>query len=330
VPTNWTGTVKLSILSGSESGSLTSYTYDFIDESELSTIVFNSSTEPGTVEIEAEDTTGGSGYTPLASDTETITVAVGPPNKIILNAIPNIILNNGSDSAVITVTTEDEGGNRSGVEEDTIITLTATAVDEPFRNVGKIGDTDTGIPKDLLFGAGESLKITTFTCGDSYEGKITITASAGGLLIGDSVTITVAPVIIRPAENPNIQYGSHYFWWWKIIDEDIIYFDIEILGGEVEIEKVEVSWTPNNNEKLRGLRISNSDGDTLIDGTWTGKLSVAEITQGLFSTYNELHIGVNTLRLRFDTDIEQKNISVKFFTNFQDYQLEFISPDQVV
>jgi len=319
IPTSgFVGTVTLYILSGEDSGT----------ESELST-TFNSSDTPGSVEIKAEDTTGGSGYTPLTPDNEIIAVAAGPPTKIRLDAIPNIILNNGTDSAIITVIAEDSWGNRSGFLENTTITLSATTVDTPFGNVGNIGGAGAGIPKELSFAAGESLKITTFTCDDTYEGEITITASGGGLS-GDSVNITVAPVIIRPAENPNIQYGYHYFWWWKVIDENIIYFDIEILGGNIEIDKIEVSWTPNNNERLSGLRINNSDGDTTIDGTWDGRLSVVEILQSDFGTYNYLVEGISSVRLLFNTDIMQKNISIKFFTNFEDYQLEFLSPDQIV
>jgi len=329
IPTGWTGTVNFTILSGSESGSLTSYTLDFSGESELSTIeipliIFNSSTETGVVEIKAEDNAGV-----LTSDTDTITVAAGPPTKIKLNAVPNIILNNGTDTAVITVITEDSLGNRSGVEVNTTITLTATAVDEPFGNVGNIGDAGTGSSKELSFGAGESLKITTFTCDFTYEGVITITASGDGLS-GDSVNITVAPVIIRPAENPEIHYGYHYFFWWKIIDENIIYFNIEVLGGEIEIDKIQVSWTPNNNERLTGLSISNSDGDTIINGTWSGRLSVVEILKSAFGTYDDLVEGIYTIRLLFNNNIEQKSISIKFFTNFEEYQLDFLSPDQIV
>jgi len=321
IPTSgFVGTVTLYILSGEDSGTLDTTILSFNGESELST-TFNSSDTPGTVEIKAEDTTGGSGYTPLTPDNEIIAVAAGPPTKIRLDAIPDIILNNGIDSAIITVITEDSWGNRSGFLENTTITLSA---DQSAGNIGEAGNS-----KDIYFEAGESLKITTFTCDNTYEGVITITASGGGLS-GDPVNITVAPVIIRPAENPNIQYGYHYFWWWKIIDENIIYFDIEILGGNIEIDKIEVSWTPNNNERLSGLRINNSDGDTTIDGTWDGKLSVVEILQSDFGTYNYLVEGISSVRLLFNTDIMQKNISIKFFTNFEDYQLEFLSPDQIV
>jgi len=323
IQTGWTGTVTLSILSGEDSGTLNPpVELSFTGESILST-TFTSSGTPGSVEIKAEDTTGGPGYTPLTSDTEIITVAAGPPTKIKLNAIPNIILNNGEDNAAITIITEDSWGNRSGFEGNTTITLSA---DQPSGNIGGAGNSEDII----LFEAGESLKITTFTCDNTYEGVITITASGGGLS-GDSVTITVAPVIIRPAENPNIQYGYHYFWWWKVIDENIIYFNIEVLGGDVEINEIDVSWTPNNNERLTGLRISNSDGDIRINGTWSGRPSVVKILKDDdFSTYNDLVVGIYTVRLLFNTDIMQKSISIKFFTNFQDYQLEFLSPDQIV
>ncbi len=331
------GTVTLSILSGHDSGTLeedpTVLTFIGTEFSQSST--FNSSTTPGTVEIEAKAVADGSPALTSDSDIEIITVAARPPTIIKIDAIPDIILNNGTDSAIITVITEDSDGNRSGVEVDTTITLSAitlsASVDPPV-GVGNIGDPGTGNSKELIFEKGESLKITTFTCDDTYEGevKITATVTSGDALSEHSVIITVAPRIIRPAENPNIQYGYHYFWWFKIIDENIIYFDIEILGGIVEINEIDVSWTPNNNEKLRGIRISNIDGDIIIDGTWDGEESVVEVPQSDFSTYNNLDVGINTVRLLFNTDIMQKNISIKFFTNFEDYQLEFLSPDQIV
>ena len=333
VPTSgFIGTVTLSILSGEDSGDLETYILNFNGESELSTI-FNSSADAGMVEIEAEDTTGGPGYTPLTSDTETITVAAGPPDHLDLVAAPDIIVNNGIDSSTLVITIKDFAGNRTGFTEaegDKIISFILSP-DE-----GTVNDAPLTLP------AGESQLITTYVCGNSaFEGDVTITAHCEGITDG-SAMVQVGSIIIRPAEDPNIRYGTWFYW----TDENKVLFDIEVLGGTLEITQIDLAWKePPTSERLQRITIHEKDEPSNIKIRktwywWSGYPLIPiysdlyEITS--FDQNEPLNdtIGIYTVELDYNQDIEYRTIIIRFHGRYEGrdyiYQLEFLSPDQIV
>jgi prepilin-type N-terminal cleavage/methylation domain-containing protein len=330
IPTGWTGTVTLTILSGEDSGTLETTTLDFNGESELSTI-FNSSGEAGMVEIEAEDTTGGPGYTPLTSDTETITVAAGPPDHLDLVAAPDIIVNNGVDSSTLVITIKDSAGNRTGFTENKTISFTLNPEEGTVNNA----------PLTLM--AGESQIVTTYICNNSeFEGYVTITAHCEGITDG-SATVQVAAKIIRPAGDPNIRYGTWTWLWFEFEDKSKILFDIEVLGGTLEITQIDLAWKePPPSEDLRGITIYEEDNPSnrKIRKTWSSwndplipiYPSVYEITG--FSPHEDLDEGIYTVELDYDRNIHDRTVIIRFHCSYDGkeniFQLEFLSPDQIV
>lgn len=332
VPTGWTGTVTLSILSGEDSGALESTVLTFNGESELSTI-FNSSGEAGMVEIKAEDTTGGPGYTPLGSDTETISVAAGPPDHLELMAVPDIILNNGFDSSTLMIDIVDFAGNRTAFTEaegDKIISFTLSP-DE-----GTVNDA----PLTLM--AGESQLITTYVCNNPlFEGDVIITVHCEGITDA-SDTVQVGSRIIRPADDPDIHYGR-YTWWPWITDRTKVLFDIVVMGGTIEITQIDLAWKePPASEYLRRITIYEEDNPSNIKirKTWYSwndpqipiYPSFYEISS--FDQNTDLAEGDYTVELDYDRIINDRTIIIRFHGRYEGrdyiYQLEFLSPDQIV
>jgi len=332
VPTGWTGTVTLSILLGEDSGDLETYILNFNGESELSTI-FNSSGEAGMVEIKAEDTTGGPGYTPLGSDTETISVAAGPPEHLELTAVPDIILNNGFDSSTLMINVVDFAGNRTAFTEaegDKIISFILSP-DE-----GTVNDAPLTLP------VGESQLITTYVCNNSeFEGDVIITAHCDGITDA-SDTVQVGSRIIRPADDPDIHYGR-YTWWPWITDRSKVLFDIVVMGGTIEITQIDLAWKePPISEDLRVITIYEEDNPSNIKirKTWYSYNdplipiypSFYEITS--FDQNTDLVEGDYTVELAYDRIINDRTIIIRFHGRYEGedyiYQLEFLSPDQIV
>ena len=326
VPTSgFVGTVTLSILSGNDSGTLESTTLNFNRESKLS-ITFNSSGTPGTVEIKAEDTTGGAGYTPLTWDNETITVAAGPPDHLVLIAAPDIIINNGVDSSTLTINIEDFAGNRTGFTEDKTISFTL------IPEKGTVNDAP------LTLTTGESQIITTYVCGNTeFEGYVEINGHCEGITDGSDM-VQVAQRIIRPSVEPNIRYGGS-----SAKDKNKVLFDINVLGGTIEITQIDLAWKePPTVGDLRGITIFEKDNASNRKIRKTGNWSndplipiypnVYEITG--FDPHEDLDVGTYTVELDYEEVIEYKTIIIRFHGRYQNndyiYQLEFLSPDQIV
>ena len=328
------GTITLSLLSGSGSGSLAANTLIFTGQNSLST-TFISTETPGIVEIKAQDTTsGGAGYVPLILDTETLTVAAGPPDHLEIVATPDIILNNGIDSSTLTIGLKDFNGNYSSFNEDKTLTFSLSP------NQGTVNNTPLNLP------AGHSQISTTYVCANiEFEGDVDITVTCEGIMLGSTATVQVAQRIIRPAEAPNIRYGGTQWWW--IEDQSKVLFDIEILGGTIGITQIDLAWKEGTTlERLQGITIFVKDNPSNIKirRTWTSNFPLVPIytispyfcvINSGFSTNQNLVIGTYTVELDYDRNILGRTIIIQFHGTYLNrppniYQLEFLSPDLVV
>jgi len=334
--TGFIGTVSLTLLSGSESGSLAADSLTFNGEISLST-TFTSTTTPGNVVIEAADTTSTE---PLISDTESLTVATGPPQSIEITAAPDIILNNGSDSSTLTIVLKDFNGNFSSFDEDKDLTFTL------LSNEGTSEGTVNNTPLILL--AGHSQISTTYVCANSaFEGYVDITVNCLGILEGSTTTIQVAQVIVRPSQDPNIQYGGEWvgWWWWRrwIEDPSKILFDIDVLGGTVDITQIDLAWKEGTTlESLEGITIYEKDNESnvRIGRAWSYPYPTVPIFTNLyeinsgFSVNQNLGVGTYTVELDYNQDITNRTIIIQFHATYSSkqniYQLEFLSPDMIV
>jgi prepilin-type N-terminal cleavage/methylation domain-containing protein len=327
------GTITLSLLSGSGSGSLAANTLIFTGQNSLST-TFTSTATPGIVEIKAQDTTsGGVGYVPLIPDTETLTVAAGPPDHLEIVATPDIILNNGIDSSTLTIGLKDLNGNYSSFDEDKTLTFSL------IPNEGKANNNTS-----LTLPAGHSQISTTYICANSgFEGNVGITVYCAGIAEGRTVTVQVASRIIRPAEEPNIKYGRTYNIWRRRWEDDKskVLFDIDVLGGTIAITQIDLAWKEGTtSERLQGITISDNLSNIKIGKTWTSYPLVPiypnfYVINSGFSAYQDLIEGTYTVELDYNQNITDRTIIIQFHGTYLNrppniYQLEFLSPDLVV
>ena len=330
------GTVSLSLLSGNDSGSLAVNSLNFTGQSYLSTI-FTATTTPGIIEVKAQDSTsGGAGYVPLFPDTEMLTVAAGPPEHIEITAVPDIILNNGIDSSTLTIVLKDFNGNYSSFDEDKNLTFSLSPDKGTVNNI------------PLTLPAGHSHISTTYVCADSdFEGYVDITVYCVGIIEGSTATVQVAQRIIRPAENPNIQYGGSWSWSWRlwqwvwVDDKSKVFFDIEVLGGTIDITQIDLAWKEGTtSERLQRITIRDNNFNVKINKTWSSwNYPLIEIYPSFceiksFGTNQSLTTGIYTVELDYNQDITERTIIIQFHGTYLDkeniYQLEFLSPDLVV
>ncbi|MGE4412779.1 MAG: prepilin-type N-terminal cleavage/methylation domain-containing protein [Candidatus Caldatribacteriota bacterium] len=322
------GTVSLTLLSGFGSGSLTVDSLTFNGESSLTT-TFTATTTPGIVEIEALDTTSAE---PLVSDTETITVAIGPPDTIEITASPDMILNDGSETSTLTIALKDSGGNYSSFEEDKNLTFTLNPDEGTVNNL------------PLMLPAGHSQVSTTYLCNnEDFDGDVEITVTCEGVAEVASAIVQVVSRMIKPSEEPNIRYGQRRWWFWWIEDRSKVLFDIEVIGGTIDISQIDLAWKEGTtSEELSGITIYEKDNSSniRIRKTWNSYNEplvpiypdLLEITS--FDTNQRLEVGEYTVELDYDRNVTNRTILIQFHGNYEGkmyiYQMEFLSPDLIV
>jgi hypothetical protein len=343
------GTITLSLLSGSESGYLATNPFIFYFNGESSQFTtFTSTSTPGIVEIEATDSTSGSpGYLPLISDRETLTVASGPPEHLEIIAVPDIILNDGSDFSTLTIYLKDGEGNYSSFDEEKELIFTL------YPNKGTVKNTP------LILPAGHSQISTTYVCADSeFEDNVVITVACELML--STAAIQVFSKVIRPSEDPNIRYGETWQWvrdgwryYYRLVeDPSKILFNIDVLGGTINITQIDLAWKDNGeppSERLREITIFETDNPSNVkfyrawsSSYWSGNYyPEIPIFEDLYEIYfdgfdvNDEE-GTYTVELYYNQDIESRTIIIQFHGTYEGrfdpviYQLEFLSPDLIV
>lgn len=322
------GIVSLTLLSGGTSGSLATDSLTFSGESSLST-TFTATTTPGIVEIKAIDT---SAVDPLISDTETITVAIGPPETIEITAVPDMILNNGTETSTLTIVLKDSGGNFSSFAEDKNLTFTLNPDEGIINNT------------PLMLPAGHSQISTTYVCSnEDFDDDVDITVTCEGILEVATTTVQVVSRIIKPSEDPNIRYGEKRWWFWWVEDRSKVLFDIEVIGGIIDISQIDLAWKEGTvSERLKGVTIYEKDdsSNVKVRRTWgSGYPTVPiyptfyEINSG-FSVSQSLEVGEYTIELNYDRNVTNRTIIIQLHGTYEGrtniYQMEFLSPDLIV
>lgn len=333
------GQVSLSIKSGSTIGSLTETEFSFNGQKYLTT-TFTAKTFPGSVEIEAKDKAW---VNPLQTGTETITVATGPPSNIEIDAIPKMILNDGTEISNITITLKDSGGNQSSFDDDKDMSFSISP------NKGTLNSTTLTLPAGQSSNAG--IPVTYFCNDKNFDGDVTISVNCPDCPgIGEaSVTVQVVSRIVKPADNPNIRYGKSIWWFWETEDKSKILFDIEVQGGTIAISQIDLAWKEGNTrEMLKGITIydKNNSNNVRIRKTWSPShnyqlvkvyspptnMDMLEIKS--FNPSQSLVVGEYTVELEFDQNVTNRTILIQFHGSYEGkhniYEMEFLSPDLIV
>jgi prepilin-type N-terminal cleavage/methylation domain-containing protein len=317
------GQISLSIIKGSDIGSLDKTKFEFHRTDVSDETFFIAGNKPGVVEIKAEYK---SGNYPLQAGTETITVATGPPASIKIDADPKIILNNGSETSSITVTLKDSEGNDSSFDEDKVLSFSIVP------DKGTLSSPSLTLP--ARHSSNDGMEVT-YSCNDrDFEGDVTITVECvdcDGLIPGqDKVKVQKAPsVVIEPADEPNIRFGKKpYFIFWETDDKSKVLFDIEVLGGTVDVTQIDLAWIGSNrNRRLRGITIYEK-GDTSnerIKKSWSSLSSspYVEVYENLLpiessGTWKSLEEEKEyTVELVFSSDVNNRTLFIQFHASYQ-------------
>ena len=332
------GTINLTLQSGSAIGSVAKSEFIFRGEKSLTT-TFTAKTVPGVVVIEAKDKAW---VNPLQTGTETITVATGPPSKIEIDAIPKMILNDGTEISNITITLKDSGGNQSSFDDDKDMSFSISP------NKGTLNSTMLTLPAGQSSNAG--IPVTYFCNDKNFDGDVQISVSCPG--IGEaSVTVQVVSRILKPTTNPNIRYGRRNWGWGggTTTDQTKILFEIEVVGGTINVFQIDLAWKGGNTrERIRGITVydKNNSNNVRIRKTWSPSnnyqlvkvysppvnMDMLEIKS--FDTLQNLTVREYTVELQFDQSVTNRTILIQFHGKYDNktyiYEMEFLSPDIIV
>jgi len=147
--------------------------------------------------------------------------------------------------------------------------------------------------------------LSNLTAGDS----ITVTAEAGGDT--DSITISCeAPSItIELADPANIEHPSFWKWSQWNTSYEIVTFDITISGGNLTLDKMNISWETGNGEKVNRIYI---DGTEVYKNNQGAENStVISFNRG--SLYYSLVNGnIYTIEMQFDSNVVDKDWTISF------------------
>ena len=316
------GQISLSIIKGSDIGSLDKNEFEFHSTDVSDGTIFRAGNKPGVVEIKAEYKSGN--YS-LQAGTETITVATGPPASIEINAIPKMILNDGSETSYITITLRDSGGNQSSFDDDKDLIFTINP------------EKGTISPSTIKLPAGYSSNTdipVTYSCNDpDFEGEVTITVECvdcDELIPGqDEVIVQAAPSVeIKPADKPNIRLVRGFLG----LTEKIL-FEIEIVGGTIDITQIDLAWIGSNlsQRRLRGITIyeKGDNGKERIKESWFLLGPYVKGYEDLLiikpsGTWKSLEEGKEyTVELEFSQNVSNRTLFIQFHGSYKINGIEY-------
>ena len=203
-------------------------------------------------------------------------------------------------------------------------TVTAIVVDEEGTPVNEYNEDITftilvGWPKIVKFAAtGTSSLTTTMDEGEitvdlipqKEAGTVTLKASSftGMTDITGYLNIQVVTALIELAPVPDIIY-----------DGNQVSFDIEVQGTEIILEKMQVSWSPDNSETLNAIDIGENEVYSNVTGVVSGTV---------VDTVATLPTEIYTINLYFNdlADMSGKILEVIFNPNSGNYQVEISEP----
>ncbi len=134
------------------------------------------------------------------------------------------------------------------------------------------------------------------------SGDALLEATSGSLTPDDDLTLYIQKVLSEPTI-PNVVYD---------INNKGVSFDIEILGGEMQIDDIEVVWSPNGGEQLLSIEFDNVE-------VFSGSILSGE---DIVITPTVLSEGISTIYLAFLEGILDKDITVIFYPSTSNYHAE--------
>jgi hypothetical protein len=155
-------------------------------------------------------------------------------------------------------------------------------------------------------GNGEAtVVLSNLTAGDS----VTVTAEAGGDTDSINISCEAPPIIIELADPANIEHPSFWKWGQWNTSYEIVNFDITISGGNLALDKMNISWETGNGEKVNRIYIDGTEVYKNNQGAENG--TIISFNRG--SLYYSLVNGnIYTIEMQFDSNVVDKDWTISF------------------
>jgi prepilin-type N-terminal cleavage/methylation domain-containing protein len=282
---NYIGNVNFSILSGP--GEILSATSVLCDNG-VATIILESG-GPGICEIQAV-----SGILPIANiDVGFYTEAT----KILLTAIPvHIPVGGGNEgTSILTASIKDAGGT-TVYDYDGDVLFSFSGGYNSTAKFKFVNNPSYSVP--VFHG---SASVYLLSLNDSGDASLEATSDS---LTPDELTLYIQKTL-KESVPFNVVYDSN---------DKGVSFNIEVLGGDMQIGDIEVVWSPVGGEHLISIKFAN-------DEVFSGSILSGE---DIVITPTVLPEGTSTIYLGFGEGIADKDITVIFYSPIpvSNYQLD--------
>jgi len=262
----------------------------------VATIELVSGNEPGTCQIQAESDL-------LVS----ATIDVGfytTATHILLTATPEHIPVGGGNegTSILTASIKDSKGTTVyNYHGDVLFSFPGG-----YNSTAKFKFVDNPSYSVPVFHGSASVYILSLN--NSGDAVLKAEDDTSGFLTPDELTLYIQKTLKEPVP-PNIEYDTN---------SKSVYFDIEVLGGDMQIDTMRVSWSPDIEENQL-LSIEFPNGVVFSGSILNGQ--EIDIT-GADTELRELLEGPSTIYLGFLAGITDKDITVIFYPSASDYHAD--------
>jgi len=264
-------------------------------ENGIATIELVSGSMPGTCIIQAENDS-------LPSPSATINVGFYTmADYILLTAVPvHIPVGGGNEgTSLLTASIKDaEGTTVYNYDGDVLFSFT---LDGGYMDTAKfkyVTQSNYSVP---VFNGSASVYLLSLN--NSGDAVLKAEDTPSGLLIPDELTLYIQKVLSE-STIPNVVYDTN---------GKGVSFDIEVLGGDMQIDDIEVVWSADGGEHLISIEF---DGSGVFP---VPPVSSALSGEDIVITSAVLSAGTSTIYLGFVEGITDKDITVIFYPSASVY-----------
>ena len=259
----------------------------------VATIQLNSGAIPGTCQIQVQDESGLLPATTI--DVGFYTMA----HHILLTAVPvHIPVGGGNEgTSKLTASIVDEGGTTVYNYDGNVL----FSFSGGYNSTAKFKFVEQSNYSVPVFHGSASVYLLSL----NNSGDALLEATSDSLTL-DELTIYIQKVINEPTI-PSVEYDAN---------GKGVSFDIEVLGGDMQIDDMEVVWAADGGEHLISIEF---DGSGVFP---IPPVSSALSGEDIVITSRVLSEGTSTIYLGFGEGIADKDITVIFYPSASNYHAE--------
>jgi len=282
---NYDGSVTFSVLTGL--GGTLSGPNPVACVNGVTTIELVSGGIPGTCQVQAV-----SGALPVTTiDVGFFTLAT---NILITVAPEHVPVGGGSEgTSLLTASIKDAEGT-TVYNYDGNVTFTFISGHNSTAKFKFVSQSNYSVP---VFNGSASVYLLSLN--DSGDAVLEAEDTPSGLLTPDESTLYIQKVLSEPTL-PNVVYDSN---------GKGVSFDVEVLGGDMQIDDIEIVWSADGGEHLISVKFADNE-------VFSGSILNGE---DIVITPRVLSEGISTIYLGFSAGITDKDITVIFYPSTSVY-----------